>query len=79
MLLLLFHGQVSVEKGFSVNRQIEIENMHETTYTSLRQICDHIRTVGGIQNVLIDKPLFLSVASVRQRYLANVEEKKKKR
>ena len=67
MFLLLSSGQASVERGFSVKRQIEeIKNMHETMYTSLRQICDHVKTVGGIQNVLIDKPLLLSVVSARQ-------------
>lgn len=30
-VLLLSHGQASVERGFSVNREIEVENIKERT------------------------------------------------
>ena len=30
-LLLLSHGQATVERGFSVNREVETVNMHEET------------------------------------------------
>ena len=43
MMLLLSHGQASVERGFSINRQIEVENLSEHSYVSQRTICDHIR------------------------------------
>ena len=38
LLLLLSHGQASVERGFSVNRQIETENMKDETYVARRRI-----------------------------------------
>ena len=66
MLLLLSHGQASVERGFSVNRQIEVENMKDETYVARRHICDHVRAVGGIENVIVDKSLLLSVSAARQ-------------
>ena len=76
-LLLLSHGQASVERGFSVNRQIETENMKDKTYVARRRICDHVRAVGGIDYVLVDKSLLLSVSAARQRYMTNLENQKR--
>ena len=56
MLLLLLHGQASVERGFSVNKQLEVVNLQEGTYVAQRIICDHIHSVGGLLNVVINKP-----------------------
>ena len=33
-LLLLSHGQASVERGFSVNKEISVENMTQLTFTA---------------------------------------------
>ena len=76
-LLLLSHGQASVERGFSVNRQIETENMKDETYVARRRICDHVRAVGGIHNVIVDKSLLLSISAARQRYMTNLENQKR--
>ena len=46
-LMLLSHGQASVERGFSVNRQLETENLDDETYECQRIICDHVQSVGG--------------------------------
>lgn len=35
-LLLLSHGQSSVERGFSINRQIEVENLKKDSYVAQR-------------------------------------------
>ena len=77
MLLLLSHGQASVERGFSVNRQIEVENMKDETYVARRHICDHVRAVGGIENVIVDKSLLLSVSAARQWYLTYLDNQKR--
>ncbi|ROL42292.1 Extracellular calcium-sensing receptor [Anabarilius grahami] len=77
-LLLLSHGQGTVERGFSVNRKIEVENLVEDTYRAQRMTVDHLRIVGGIENVAVDKEFLLSVSCARQRYIASLEEKKKK-
>ena len=46
-LLLLSHGQATVERGFSINRQIEVENRKEYSYVAHRMVCDHISDIGG--------------------------------
>ncbi len=77
LLLLLSHGQASVERGFSVNRQIEVENMSADTYSAQRIICDHVTAVGGLGKVSIDKGMMLSVAGARQKYMMSLEEAKR--
>jgi len=34
MLLLLSHGQANVERGFSVNKQVELDNLGEDTFVA---------------------------------------------
>ena len=42
LLLLLSHGQASVECGFSVRKQVEIANLNEDNFVAKRLICDHV-------------------------------------
>lgn len=78
-LLLLSHGQASVERGFSINRQIEDDNLSEDSYVAQRCISDHLRAVGGTKNVTIDKQLLMSVGGARQRYITHLEDTRRKR
>lgn len=77
-VLLLSHGQASVERGFSVNREIEVENMKERTLVTQRIISDRISYVGGLTNVSITKELLLSASSARQKYRSFLEDEKSK-
>jgi len=78
-LLLLSHGQATVERGFSVNRHIEVENITDETVSSRRMICDHMKFVGGITNIdITNKRLLISCSSARQKYVAHLEDEKKK-
>ena len=66
-LLLLSHGQATVERGFFVNKEIEVENMAGSTSAAKRMVCDHIQSVGGIKNIDVsNKKLLLYCASARQ-------------
>ena len=78
-ILLLSHGQASVERGFSVNKEIMLENMLEHTLKAQRTIADHIKSVGGALNVKITKELVLSASMSRQRYSAYLVSFKKKK
>ena len=42
ILLILLHGQAQVEHGFSVNKNLLVENQHTTTLTAQRIIHDHM-------------------------------------
>lgn len=81
MLLILSHGQAAVERGFSVNKEVEVENIKHRTLVAQRVICDHVKSVGGgIFNVELSKELLMSARMARQMYDQHlkVERQKKK-
>jgi len=79
-LLLLSHGQASVERGFSINRQVEAENIVGETVTARRIICDSVRVLGGVTNIdVTNKKLLISCSAARQRYYSHLEDEKRKK
>ena len=77
LLLTLSHGQATVERGFSSNKEVMVENLAQHSLVAQRVICDHVRSVGGVLNVAFSKELLLSAASARQRYHAVLDKKKR--
>ena len=77
LLLTLSHGQATVERGFSSNKEVMVENLAQHSLVAQRVICDHVHSVGGVLNVAFSKELLLSAASARQRYHAVLDEKKR--
>lgn len=78
-LLTLSHGQATVERGFSTNKQVSIDNLQERSFVAMRQIQDHIHTVKGSLNVNITEQMTSLVAAAIQRYIAYLEEERKKK
>ena len=78
MCLLLSHGQASIERAFSINRQMEEDNLEGHSIVNMRAVYD-FKFVGGIQNITIDKAMLLASASGRQRYHAFLDEKKREK
>ncbi|KAJ8386093.1 hypothetical protein AAFF_G00176870 [Aldrovandia affinis] len=78
-VILLSHGQASVERGFSVNKNITVTNMKEITLIAQWVIVDHLHHVGGVANVGMTKELLQSAGCARQRYHVYLNEEKKKR
>ena len=79
VLLVLSHGQASVERGFSINKEMIVENQKEKSLVAQRLIVDHVRSVGGINKVEITKELLLSAAGARQKYHGYLDEEKRKK
>jgi len=48
MLLVLSHGQATVDRGFSMNKQVETENLYEESVVAKKNICDYVSYAGGI-------------------------------
>ena len=46
IVLTLFHGQADVECGFSLNKQLVVENMSKTSSIAQRFVKDHILLNG---------------------------------
>ncbi|CAN7986698.1 unnamed protein product, partial [Ixodes hexagonus] len=78
LLLVLSHGQATVERGFSVNRQVSVENLKDLSYVSQRIVCDAVDKAGGVLNVPVTKELGTAVSTARQQYAAYLEAEKKK-
>lgn len=78
-LLLLSHGQATVERGFSVNRQIETENMIEQTVVSERLVCDHLKGIGGLKNIEVTKEMLTYCSSARQKYSLYLDSKREEK
>jgi len=77
LLLLTSHGQATVERGFSVNKEVAVENLTERSFIAQRIIYDHIESVGGLANVKISKQLLTSSAGARQKYLYYLDDHKR--
>jgi len=69
MLRVLSHGQVAVERDFSINKQAEEVYLRAETFVAKRTICDHVRYVSGIDEVDVAcRELLLVASSDRQKY-----------
>ncbi|KAM6967770.1 uncharacterized protein FYW47_006504 isoform 2-T2 [Aplochiton taeniatus] len=77
-LLILSHGQASVERGFSVNKEVETCNMQEDTVVAHRLVCEYVTLHGGVTKVPLTKELMTSVASARSRYRVNLDQERRK-
>jgi len=70
MLLVLSHGQATVERGFNIiNKQVENENLSKEFVVAKRTICDYVTYVGGIEHVdVTNKKLILAATAAHQKY-----------
>ena len=78
-LLILSHGQASVERGFSYNKAIERENLPENSFTALRIVKDSIIVAGGHLEVPVTPKMIVSVGSARARYMEDLRQKKEEK
>ena len=76
LLLVLSHGQSSVERGFSINKEMVVENLAEETLVAHRVIVDTLRRQGGPTKAPISAGLLTSCAHSRQRYVAHLEKRR---
>ena len=75
ILLLISHGQASVERGFSVNKELSEYNQSEHNLIARRVIKDHLHHVG-LKEIIITKELLHSAQGARQKYHAHLESKR---
>ena len=65
MLLVLSLGQASVKRGFSINKEVVVENQHVESLVARKLIKDHIHLVKGVENVDISCSMIVSVRAAR--------------
>ena len=77
--LTVSHGQAAVERGFSINSQVIVENLVEESLIAQRQVYDAIHTSGGLLKVPITRSMLTYAQGARQRYYAYLDEMKAKK
>ena len=78
MLLIISHGQASVERGFSVNKDMLIENLHEKAVVALRTVHDSISTLEDhFTKLPLTPAMKCHVMSARMRYGQYLVEQKR--
>jgi len=78
-VMLLSHGQASVERGFSFNKEIVCDNLKEKSLIAQRTIVDYLNVVGGTDNIVITKSLLNAAAMGRQNYSHYLEQEKERK
>jgi hypothetical protein len=76
IVLILSHGNASVESGFSINKQILVTNLLEKSLVASRLVYDSINANGGEGAVEITKELINNVKMARSRYHQSLDENK---
>lgn len=80
LILSLFHGNASVERGFKVNKDSLDVNMSERSVCSLRFVHDSLTNQmkdNEIGSIPISDNLVASVQQARKRYRLYLEENSK--
>ena len=75
-LLLLSHGQASVEGGFSVNKEIATSNLMKHDLIARRAIKDHVQSVGRLKQLFISRELLQSTQNAKHQCDAHLENQK---
>ena len=77
IVFILSHGQAAVERGFSVNKELLVENLQQTSLISQRLICDYVSYFSKpIPEIPLTNDLMKSCRLARSRYVAALEEKR---
>ena len=78
MLLTISHGQASVDRGHSVNKDLLIVNRHEKTVMALHTVHDSISTLEDhFTKLPLTPAMKRHVMSVRMRYGQYLDEQRK--
>ena len=78
LVVILSHGNAHVESGFSVNRDMLVENLKEVSFVAQRQVYDAIKAKGGILNVNITSEMLTYAKQSHTRYQECLKQAKEK-
>ncbi|GBN53932.1 hypothetical protein AVEN_155137-1 [Araneus ventricosus] len=76
LCFIFSHGNASVERGFSVNKTMLVENLKKRSLINRRRAYDGIKSLGGVENVSITKRMLLAVRGAKHRHGAGLVRKK---
>ena len=77
-IFTLSHGQSQVERGFSINKEIVIENLHSSSLSTQRIAFNYLKaSKKNIHNIEITNKMVTSCKSAHSRYLIALEDAKR--
>ncbi|KAK7868384.1 hypothetical protein R5R35_013669 [Gryllus longicercus] len=75
-ILIISHGNASVERGFSVNSECIVENQTEKSLVAQRYVYDAVQDAGGVDKFNIDKSLIHSFRNAHSLYKDEMKTQK---
>ena len=80
MIFTLSHGQSSIERGFSFNKQILVENLKERSLITLCRIEDHMTSCGeSPHEIQITRDMLQHVKQANHRYKEELLHQRKEK
>lgn len=76
MILILSHGNAFSERGFSVNKEVLIDNLCEESLIAQRRVYDALLYHGGVQKIEITKSLLHAARNAHNFYQEALKKKK---
>ena len=67
--LLISHGQTSVWREFSINKEMIVENQEVTSLMAKRLNKDHVFSVNRVTNLAITREMVLAARCSRAKYM----------
>ena len=77
--MTLSHGSASVESGFSINKDVVIENLKENSLIALHQTYDAIKFKGGVTAISVTPKMMQYPKLSRSHHHIALEESKKQK
>ena len=76
-IFTLSHGQSQVERGFIINKEIVMENLHYSSLSSQCIVFNYLKaSKKNIHNIEITNKMLTSCRSAHSRYLVALEDAK---
>lgn len=77
IVFILSHGQAAVERGFSINKELLVENLQRVSLICQRLVCDYIIESGKeISEIPLSNDLLKSCRLAHSRYATALEKKR---
>jgi len=78
IILIFSHGNAFVEGGFSINKDMVVENLLEESLIALRRCYDGILYLGGVDAIEVDREMVKYARGAYARQQNTLEERRKK-
>ncbi|KAJ8896618.1 hypothetical protein PR048_001962 [Dryococelus australis] len=76
-VLIISHGNAFVERGFSMNKEIIVDNQLTRSLIAQRQVYNGVQALGGLKNVEITKKSILKMRNAGSLYSQALDNQKK--